>query len=224
MAIGATVCVATYVTLTAMGCTGIGSTLRWYRKDWNLEVAMPVPAVNAEYFAKCEINNNGFLCESPASNTVSVQVINPTRPEVSGGVTTICLGSSITLTATGCTGDGATLRWFNDITGASVTMPVSPTTTSYYYARCEITKNGITCLSNSSATSITVAVVNGSTNQITITEDITSGTQLKVAGSIIATNKISNANVEYKGGQSILLNPGFSAVGNVFKAYIGGCN
>jgi FG-GAP repeat len=62
------------------------------------------------------------------------------------------------------------------------------------------------------------------TDPISLTEPITSGTVVYNGSHITATNQISNADVTYTATQSVTLNPGFSAAGNVFKAQIGGCN
>lgn len=62
------------------------------------------------------------------------------------------------------------------------------------------------------------------TDPISITDPITSGTVVYHGSHITATNQISNADVTYTATQSVTLNPGFSATGNVFKAQIGGCN
>jgi hypothetical protein len=62
------------------------------------------------------------------------------------------------------------------------------------------------------------------TDPISLTEPITSGTVVYTGSQITATNQISNADVTYTATQSVVLNPGFSATGNVFKAQIGGCN
>ena len=53
-----------------------------------------------------------------------------------------------------------------------------------------------------------------------------SGTVLKVAGKITATNRISNATVVYQAAKSVNLQPGFSAIPSEskrFLATIGGC-
>lgn len=61
---------------------------------------------------------------------------------------------------------------------------------------------------------------------LTQSASITSGIVDKIAtNQITATNQIEGAKVEYNAGKSILLNPGFNATGNRFKAEIGGgCN
>ncbi len=58
---------------------------------------------------------------------------------------------------------------------------------------------------------------------LTITAPVTSGTVLKTAGQITATNQVSGATVVYQGSQSVTLLPGFSANGNTFQAIIGDC-
>ena len=58
-----------------------------------------------------------------------------------------------------------------------------------------------------------------------IVTNISSGTGLYGATVITAINQITNANVEYRGENSVTLLPGFKAEGAVFKAQIGGgCN
>ena len=95
-------------------------------------------------------NANG--CSATATSLVIVNAM-PMTPTVQTNVN-IQSGISITLTATGCTG---TLIWFNAADNSSVPMPVSPTSTTNYYAKCEMTINGGTCISLASE-NVTVAV------------------------------------------------------------------
>ncbi len=63
-------------------------------------------------------------------------------------------------------------------------------------------------------------------NNLMLTENITSGTVLKTAGKITATNRVSNATVVYQATKSVTLNPGFSAMASESKSFlatIGGC-
>ncbi len=66
---------------------------------------------------------------------------------------TIPSGGSISLTATGCSGSLGTyaLKWYKASDNSLVTMPVSPTVTTNYYAKCEQTLNSVTCVSMASA-------------------------------------------------------------------------
>jgi hypothetical protein len=85
-------------------------------------------------------NANG--CTATATTSVIVNSI-PATPTTQAN-TSIILGSSISLSATGCTG---VLKWYETISNNLVTMPVSPTVNTQYYAKCEVTQNGITCSS-----------------------------------------------------------------------------
>lgn len=157
IASGATICLGGSASLTATGCSGMGTVLKWYNATTNALVTMPVsPTIATNYYAKCEKTTNGLTCISANSNTVMINITSSTAPVASG--TTICLGSSANLTATGCTGTGAVLKWYNATTNALVTIPVSPTTNTNYYAKCEVTTNGTTCASiNSNTVTVTVS-------------------------------------------------------------------
>lgn len=85
-------------------------------------------------------NSNG--CTATATTSVIVNSI-PATPTTQAN-TSIIFGSSISLSATGCTG---VLKWYETVSNNLVTMPVSPTVSTQYYAKCEVTKNGITCIS-----------------------------------------------------------------------------
>ena len=160
VATGATICTGTSVTLTATGCSGSTGTfvLKWYQNSNDALVTMPVsPINNTDYYAKCEQTFNSVTAISAKSNVVTVTVLNPLPPVAAGG--TIYSGNAITLTATGCTGTGFVIKWYQTADNALVTMPVSPTVTTQYYAKCEQTMNSITCLSVKS-NDVTVTVVN----------------------------------------------------------------
>jgi subtilisin-like proprotein convertase family protein len=158
VATGATICAGGSTTLTATGCVGAGLVLKWYQTADNAEVTMPVsPMVTTQYYAKCEQTLNNVTCVSAASDNVTVAVLNPATPVASGA--TICAGGSTTLTATGCVGSGLVLKWYQTADNAAVTMPVSPTVTTQYYAKCEQTLNNVTCASAASG-NVTVTVLN----------------------------------------------------------------
>jgi hypothetical protein len=96
-------------------------------------------------------------CTGVANTVVTV---NPTSPTPTAQANTqIALGASITLTATGCSGASGTfaLKWYKASDNSVAIMPISPTTTTSYYAKCEQTLNGITCSSSNSA-NVSVAV------------------------------------------------------------------
>ena len=82
------------------------------------------------------------------SNTnVTVNPVSPTPTAQAN--TQIISGESITLTATGCSGESGSfaLKWYKTSDNSVIVMPVFPTTTTSYYAKCEQTLNGIICSS-----------------------------------------------------------------------------
>ena len=93
---------------------------------------------------------NGYGCTYSGSITIINSVSPIPTPQ---GNTSIPTGGSISLTATGCSGNSGTyiLKWYKASDNTLATMPVSPTTTTSYYAKCEQTFNGITCISANSA-------------------------------------------------------------------------
>ena len=162
VAMGATNCSGAPTTLTATGCSGSVGTfvLKWYQNADSVSVTMPVsPLVSTDYYAKCEQTSGSATAVSPKSTVVTLTVLTPPTPVSTGG--TIYNGQSITLTATGCLGTPGTftLRWYQTADSALVTMPVSPTVTTQYYATCEQTAGTVTCPSAKS-NGVTVAVVN----------------------------------------------------------------
>ncbi|MEA5459675.1 M36 family metallopeptidase [Arcicella sp. LKC2W] len=64
--------------------------------------------------------------------------------------TTILIGSSISLKSTGCTGNNNVLKWYNSSDNSLITMPISPSMTTQYYAKCEKIQNSFVCLSDKS--------------------------------------------------------------------------
>jgi hypothetical protein len=104
-------------------------------------------------------NANG--CTATATTSVIVNAI-PATPTTQAN-TSIILGSSISLSATGCTG---VLKWYETISNNLVTMPVSPTVNTQYYAKCEVAENAITCVgakSNDVSVLISTTIVSAQT-------------------------------------------------------------
>jgi hypothetical protein len=100
---------------------------------------------NTAYKVRCE----NTTCQSAFIN-VSVTVNFVSTPVLQAD-TTVLIGSSVSLKASGCTGVGYVLKWYNAADNSSVAMPVSPTATTQYYARCEKTGNSLICLSDKSS-------------------------------------------------------------------------
>ncbi len=95
------------------------------------------------------IITNEYGCTNSA--TVVVSNLNPTVPTPQGSAY-IPTGGSVSLTATGCSGGSGTyvLKWYRASDNTLATMPVSPTITTNYYAKCEQTFNSVPCLSMAS--------------------------------------------------------------------------
>ncbi|MEZ0607933.1 M36 family metallopeptidase [Fibrella sp. WM1] len=106
--------------------------------------------------------------ESVACRRATTFTIQTTAPPTVASVT-ITQGSSVVLSASGCTGATAVLRWYQTVGDGEVSMPVSPTATTQYYARCQRTTGSLSCLSDKSLTS-TVTVMPG-----TFVESVASG-------------------------------------------------
>ena len=97
-----------------------------------------------------------YGCVSTGSVVVTSLITPPTpTPQVYDYYTSA--GGSTSLTATGC--GTYTLNWYRASVNTLVTMPISPTSTNNYYARCENALNNATCLSPASA-NVTVNVGN----------------------------------------------------------------
>ncbi|MEY4540509.1 MAG: hypothetical protein RLZZ306_2266, partial [Bacteroidota bacterium] len=88
------------------------------------------------------------ICAEANSTPASITVIIPPVPVATGA--TITTGNSVTLTATGCSGAGFALKWFETLGDVAVTMPVSPTADKQYYAKCEQTVGELVCLGTKS--------------------------------------------------------------------------
>jgi hypothetical protein len=104
-----------------------------------------VSVANAGTYTVTVTGANGCTAMATVDVMINPVVAAPTVQALAN----IPTGGSVTLTATGCTG---TLTWYNATTNAVVTMPVSPTVTTTYYAKCAVTANGITCESANSNT------------------------------------------------------------------------
>ncbi len=108
------------------------------------------PTSNTTYFATCKNGNCETTRTSAGTVTVTTQPIIPTSVSVNN--TSICSGTSVSLTATCSVG---TVRWYNAATGGTSlgsTSPLSqsPTVNTTYYASC---RNG-SCESGRVATSL----------------------------------------------------------------------
>jgi ELWxxDGT repeat protein len=136
--------------------------------------------------------------------------ITPAKP-------VICPGSSVTLTAAGCSGSISWLGGVSTQTGTSIT--VNPAASTTYLAQC----------SAGGFASVDITVT---TSAVAVSSNISTGTELvKAVNTIESDKKIGDPDftpapvVTFEAGKSILLKPGFVAdTRSVFKAEIKGCN
>jgi ELWxxDGT repeat protein len=136
--------------------------------------------------------------------------ITPAKP-------VLCPGSSVTLTAAGCSGSISWLGGVSTQTGTSIT--ITPAANVTYLAQC----------SAGGFASVDVTVT---TSAVAVSSNISTGTELvKAVNTIESDKKIGDPDftpapvVTFEAGKSILLKPGFVADSrSVFKAEIKGCN
>lgn len=135
------ICPSESVEIHAISCSG--GTIHWSNGATGSSITVS-PVTTTTYTATCKKNG----CESIASNAITIYVNTPTTPTIIASLsTTICSGSSVTLTATNCVG---TLTWSNGATGAQISVTPSATTT--YTVICKIGK----CESPKGSVTITV--------------------------------------------------------------------
>ncbi len=166
VAVGATICYGSSVSLSATGCTGSGKTLNWFKVTENTPVTMPVnPTVNTDYYAKCVQTANGISCESLKSANVTVVVNSAISIVTQPTNLSICSGGNNILTIV-ATGSFPTYQWqvstgstFTNITGeTSSTLTISNATVSMngYRYRCLVSGSCTSAITSSEAV-LTVA-------------------------------------------------------------------
>lgn len=159
-----TICNGQSTILTAAGCTG---NVEW--SDGSIGASVQVsPSTITNYTAICRVNT----CVSQESNLITIVVSAPTTPTVAASNTNICSGELVTLTAAGCNGN---VNWSNGMTGASIN--VTPSTTTTYSASCSVG----TCTSDASGT-VTIEVGSGQSPVITASSNnICSGDEVTLS-------------------------------------------
>jgi predicted outer membrane repeat protein len=145
-----TICNNTTASLIAICATGF---IKWYdAAGTNLLFTgspfnTPNLTTNTAYKVRCD---DGTCMSNFVDITVSVNTIPP-MPNVIND-TTIAVGETLILTAEGClSGTGNSFQWYKSEDNSLVTMPVSPTIITNYYAKCLETTNGVTCASSKSS-------------------------------------------------------------------------
>lgn len=150
-----TICSGATATLSAT-CS-VGSSPVWYISNIattgtsGTSFTSPTLNTSTTYFVACETGGTANCVSTRQQIAVNVNPVSPMpTPQASAYIAS---GGSVSLTATGCSGSSGTyaLKWYKASDNTLATMPVSPTITTSYYAKCEQTFNGITCVSAKSA-------------------------------------------------------------------------
>jgi gliding motility-associated-like protein len=163
-----------------------GFTYNWYSSasggtpaGTGISFTTPALSVSTIYFAEA-VNVTG--CPSAARTSVTVTVTTaPITPQASTDGTTICPGTSTTVSATSGT-PGAVIKWYADATGGAVlatgTSFTTPTltATTIYYAEAEVTGG---CVSTT-RTPVTVTVLGPLTAPV-VTVDATTASSVTFA-------------------------------------------
>lgn len=219
------ICSGDNTTLTIDGgFLGAGGVFRWYSgtcggvlvgTGTSITVS---PTVTTTYFVRAEGTCNTTAC---ASVTVAINTLS-VAPTGITGTSTICQGSSTTLTLTGGSlGSGANFRWYSASCGGTLegtgnSIVVSPLATTTYFVRAEGICNNTTCAS------ITVTVNTNSTSPTSIGGTLavcTAGsTTLSAVGGVLGTGSVyqwytGNCGVTPVGtGNSITVSPSVNTV------------
>ncbi|WP_037326043.1 Ig-like domain-containing protein [Runella zeae] len=137
------ICAGDSVTLTASGCAGA---VVWSTGAVGVTSIVVKPSTTTTYTASCRANGQ---CDSaPGSVTVTVGN-NTTPPSITVSPSeSVCAGSTVTLTASGCV--GGTITWNTGATTSSISVVVNNTTT--YTAICKIGN----CSSNPASATVIV--------------------------------------------------------------------
>ncbi|MBK7172933.1 MAG: immunoglobulin domain-containing protein [Bacteroidales bacterium] len=146
------------IELTATG--GSGSTLSWYTGSCGGTLAgtgptliIPSPVVTTTYYARWESICGNSAC---VSVTVNVNTLPVAPTSITASATTLCAGTSLTLTANGGNGGSGSspiLNWYTESCGGTLVGTGSPLTisapasNSTYFARWESSCGNSSCAS-----------------------------------------------------------------------------
>lgn len=207
-----------YKTRASLSGSCMDGVVKWYDNSEAILKGLGSPfltdslMMNTTFKVRCQT----ATCQS---NFISVKVmVNPeiVVPTVQRD-TTIFVGESISLNATGCSSVGTSLNWYKTSSDSFVIMPFLPSNTTNYYTKCEQV-SGLTCSSNKSS-NVTVSVFNTVTS--IRTGDWNSPSTWNIgripiigiaviidSNHTITINGEQNAkSIEYKGTGNIVFNP-----------------
>jgi hypothetical protein len=230
-----TICNGESTTLTvAGGSKGTGAITEWFTGSCGGTAAGTGDAITVSPTATTTyyVRYNG-VCNATSCATVTVTVnTESTAPTGATGSTTICNGSSATLTvAGGIKGTGAIAQWFTGSCGGTSAgtgdaITVSPGTTTTYYVRYSGTCNTTSC----ATVTVTVSALSAPPTGATGTKTICSGssTTLTVAGGLKGAGAVTQWFTGSCGGTAIGTGDAITvspvATTTYYVRYSGGCN
>ena len=179
-----TICTGTTITLTATGCSG---TVTWSNNQKGASIQVS-PTSSTTYSATCTVGT----CTSPESNKLPITVSPFSPPLIAANRLIVCLGQSINLTATGCSG---TVKWSDGGTGASRT--ITPTANIKYTATCE----SLPCISaKSNELSVVVNITANINAPVATNTTITEGQKADLT-KLVSSSTPSGSTLVFKTGE-----------------------
>jgi hypothetical protein len=237
-----TICVGSSTTLTATGGTlGTGANYQWGTGavvgtsplvGQTGSSVIVTPGSTTTYWVRIE--NTSSPCTATTGGVSQVVTVNTlsVAPTSITGTTTICNGSSTTLTVSGgSAGTGATAQWYTGScggpsAGSGNSINVSPTSNTTYYVAYSGTCNTTTCVN----TTVTVNTLSVAPTGISGTTTICNGTStaLTISGGSAGTGASvqwftgSCGGTSAGTGNSITVSP--TSTTTYFVRYSGTCN
>ena len=182
------ICGGETVILSAVNCNG---TVIWSTGATGASINV-TPTANTVYTARCQVGLT--TCLSPVSNSLSISLGAIAAPLITLGTSSVCVGQSVTLTATNCTG---TVTWSTGATGSSIIVVATATEVSYT-AVCKVgTCNSVVSIPAKIIGSNTLAapVISASKTVVCVNEPITLTATGCTAGTVTWSNNQTGATI-----------------------------
>jgi hypothetical protein len=148
-----------YNTTTSLSVTYSSGTIKWYDATGLILLGSGSPFITPQLMGNTTFKAR---CDTLGCNSVFAPITVSVIPMIASPIvqndTTIALSSSITLTASGCSGIGATLNWYKSVDSTLVTMPVTPADTTKYFVKCKQINGSLAC-SSIKSNDVTINVI-----------------------------------------------------------------
>ena len=192
------VCIGGAVTFSATEVNGLGGTINWIRSTSpggsGVTVTSPdAPPAAGTYYYRPQYTATGYNCSlADGTETTVVVQVDPTWNTVTTPVTNICIGGSVTFSATLNNAGTGTVQWIRSLTaggaGVVVTSPDTPVAAGTYYYRPQYVPGYGGCnLADGTETTVVVQV-DPTWNTVT-----TPVTNICIGGSVTFSATLNNA-------------------------------